>query len=243
MKFSKIKKEALKCLSGNWKNAIIVTLSYFCILFLIEFSILIFSTNYTINVLLSTLNFIISIPLSYGLTICFIKLKQRQMVHGFNFVSEGYHNFAKSWSLVSNILLKLVIPILLFILIYILMYLSRIVYFSALIPPNWIIVYKIFNIFLVVSLLAVIIWALIKYLSYALVFNIAYTNNYMSDDEVLAHSKLLMQNNKKRFLLFQLSFIGWGIISLLLYGIGLLWLIPYMKVSTHCFYEYLVKNK
>ena len=200
MKFSKIKKEALECLSGNWKSGIILTFSYFSILFLIEFSILIFSANYTVNILLSTLNFIISIPLSYGLTICFIKLKQLQTVRGFSFVSEGYHNFAKAWSLISNILLKLVIPILLFILIYILMYLSKIIYFSALIPPNWIIVYRIFNIFLVISLLAVIIWALIKYLSYALVFNIAYTNNYMSDDEVLAHSKLLMQNNKRNIM-------------------------------------------
>ena len=34
-----------------------------------------------------------------------------------------------------------------------------------------------------------------------------------------------------------LSFIGWGILSILSCGIGLLWLIPYMQAADAAFYE------
>jgi hypothetical protein len=40
-----------------------------------------------------------------------------------------------------------------------------------------------------------------------------------------------------------LSFIGWAFLSILVLGIGLLWLIPYMQISYMCFYEKLTKKE
>lgn len=42
------------------------------------------------------------------------------------------------------------------------------------------------------------------------------------------------------FLLY-LSFLGWGILSLLTLGIGLLWLIPYVYTSLAAFYDEFIR--
>ncbi|MGG3971250.1 DUF975 family protein, partial [Geobacillus stearothermophilus] len=38
-----------------------------------------------------------------------------------------------------------------------------------------------------------------------------------------------------------LSFLGWGILSLLTLGIGLLWLIPYVYTSLAAFYDEFIR--
>lgn len=56
-------------------------------------------------------------------------------------------------------------------------------------------------------------------------------------------SRKLMKGYKLRFFLLNLSFIGWGILSILTLGIGLLWLIPYFYVSNANFFLELIKER
>lgn len=52
----------------------------------------------------------------------------------------------------------------------------------------------------------------------------------------------MMQGNKGNLFVLEISFIGWSILAVLTFGIGFLWLAPYIQVSKTCFYEEL-KNK
>lgn len=54
--------------------------------------------------------------------------------------------------------------------------------------------------------------------------------------ECVQDSKALMDGHKGRLFLLHLSFIGWGLLSLLTFGIGALWLTPYMQAAEAGFY-------
>jgi uncharacterized membrane protein len=56
---------------------------------------------------------------------------------------------------------------------------------------------------------------------------------------VLKESTRMMKGHKMEYLLLQLSFLGWAILSILTAGIGLLWFIPYAQTTTAHFYEQL----
>ena len=60
-------------------------------------------------------------------------------------------------------------------------------------------------------------------------------------------SRKMMHGHKWEFFKLQLSFIGWGILSLFTIGIGYLWLTPYMMTTIAAFYqdvkgEYIMQN-
>ena len=52
----------------------------------------------------------------------------------------------------------------------------------------------------------------------------------------MKQSKNLMRGNKWRLFLLYLSFLGWLIFSVLTFGIGLLWIIPYITQTLVWFY-------
>ena len=49
--------------------------------------------------------------------------------------------------------------------------------------------------------------------------------------EAMNESKRMTQGHKMDLFILQLSFIGWGILATLTFGIGYFWLIPYMQVT------------
>ena len=58
----------------------------------------------------------------------------------------------------------------------------------------------------------------------------------MGTREALQMSISLMKGNKGRFFRLQLSFIGWALLSSLSFGIGFLWIQPYMNMAYTYFY-------
>jgi uncharacterized membrane protein len=54
--------------------------------------------------------------------------------------------------------------------------------------------------------------------------------------EAVNISKEMMRGNKGRLFCLVLSFIGWGFLCLFTFGIGYLWLIPYVQASVAAFY-------
>ena len=87
------------------------------------------------------------------------------------------------------------------------------------------------------ALLALYVWVAIKSLFYVLVYQVAYDNPNLSSKEVVEESEKLMTGNRGKYFVLQLSFIGWAILACLTFGIGFLWLTPYITISTICFYE------
>ncbi len=59
----------------------------------------------------------------------------------------------------------------------------------------------------------------------------------LSVSDALKYALFLMKGRFGQYLLLQLSFIGWFIIGTLVFGIGLLWVIPYHDVAIASFYD------
>lgn len=88
------------------------------------------------------------------------------------------------------------------------------------------------------QLLWVFLWTLlfiipgiIKSYSYCMSFYILADHPEITVREALNESKRMTQGHKLDLFILQLSFIGWGILATLTFGIGYFWLIPYMQVT------------
>lgn len=82
-----------------------------------------------------------------------------------------------------------------------------------------------------------IVPGIIAALRYSLVFYVLADNPKMRPLDALRRSKQLMVGHKWRLFVLQLSFIGWILLCIPTLGIGMLWVAPYMAVTTAHFYE------
>ena len=85
--------------------------------------------------------------------------------------------------------------------------------------------------------LLLLIPGIIASLSYSMSFYILHDNPEIGAKEALSASKSMMQGYKWKLFCLHLSFIGWGLLSVLTLGIGFLWLVPYIKASEANFYQ------
>ncbi|MBN1326795.1 MAG: DUF975 family protein [Candidatus Cloacimonetes bacterium] len=99
------------------------------------------------------------------------------------------------------------------------------------------------NLYVFLWSLLLIIPGIIAAYSYRMVFFILIDNPEMSVVEILRKSKAMMYGYKGKLFLLDLSFIGWAILSILTFGIGFIWLYPYMTASLTVFYEQLKGEK
>ncbi len=86
-------------------------------------------------------------------------------------------------------------------------------------------------------MLLFIIPGIVAAYSYAMTPYILAENPNLTAKEAINRSKLMMTGNRFRLFCLQLSFIGWMILSAFTYGIGTLWLNPYMQAATAAFYR------
>ena len=82
-----------------------------------------------------------------------------------------------------------------------------------------------------------IIPGIIASYSYAMTDYILAETPELTAKEAIERSKDMMEGNRWRLFCLEISFIGWGILSLLTLGIGSLWLTPYMEASMAAFYR------
>lgn len=62
-------------------------------------------------------------------------------------------------------------------------------------------------------------------------------NPSLSASEAINQSKSMMSGNKWRLFCLEFSFIGWGFLAALTFGIGNLWLTPYRHAAEAAFYR------
>ncbi|MCI8327632.1 MAG: DUF975 family protein [Lachnospiraceae bacterium] len=94
-----------------------------------------------------------------------------------------------------------------------------------------------------ILLIAGIIWGIKISLQYALIFYLFMDNPEMSVQRLFSESKELMNGNKLRLLYLSLSFIGMYLLGLLSFGIGLLWVTPYVNQTYAQFYLTVLREK
>lgn len=228
---SELRKMARESLKGNWGKGVCIILAYFLITFLIGFVMGFFEKNSFVYTLLYIAEIVITLPLSFGLIISFIKLKRNEQTSSFGFLSDGFSRFKRAWAVYFRTLVKLILPIICLILSVMLM-----VLLIMMTSKSWF-----FALIGVVLYIVTIVYVVSRSLLYSLAYFIAYDEPSLSSKECVEKSESLMLGNRGNYLLLELSFIGWAFLACLTFGIGFLWLIPYMQVSLVCFYEKVAK--
>lgn len=282
------RKEARQCLKGKWMKGVLITLLYSLVEFL--FNLVIQYTNNSAPLassIISIINTIISVPLSFGLTVSFMKLKRGEDISYTDFFKIGFNSFKKAWSLWYRMFLKLLLPIVCVIISTILLlvgiaYSYQSTFYEEATDDSY--SYSLYDddylyddeiedlsdsdlydeedaddisilddfdlsdsssvliILSVILLFISSIYLYVKSLSVVLTYNIGYDEDNLSSKEVVLKSQSLMNGNKGNYFVLTLSFIGWAILSAFTFGIGFLWLLPYIQVSVVCFYDAISGN-
>ncbi|MCL2209658.1 MAG: DUF975 family protein [Treponema sp.] len=105
------------------------------------------------------------------------------------------------------------------------------------------ILYLLQTIYIFLWSLLLIVPGIIKCLGYSMAFFILRDNPEINAMDALKQSIAMMKGYKWKLFCLCLSFIGWMILCVFTFGIGLLWLCPYVYLSLANFYEDLKKNQ
>lgn len=236
MNLSSFRAKAREKLSGKWGKAACITLAYMAINFIFN-TILSYSFN-GLNTILSIGFAIINVPLAYGLLIQFVKLYNGEDTSAFNFFTLGFNNFARAWKVALNVFLKLLVPFILLIISSILLTSLGIVFYWTQ-PANLTVLVICLAIICPVSL----IWLIVKSYYYIMSDVISIEETELQPKDTVAKSKELMTNNRWKFFILDLSFIGWALLASLTFGIGMLWLLPYIQLTHIAFYKHISKKE
>ncbi|WP_300380979.1 DUF975 family protein [Clostridium sp.] len=90
-----------------------------------------------------------------------------------------------------------------------------------------------------IGMILLIVPGIILIYSYSQCFYLMAEDPKLSITECMKKSRHLMKGHKGELFLLHLSFLGWGILAVLTAGIGILWLNPYVKVTSTYYYLYL----
>lgn len=237
MTSSQLRTKARESLKGKWGKAALITFIYSLIVWVIDF---ILSFIPGIGGIILT---VISLPISYGFLVSFMKLKRNEEVSYVDFLSLGFSNFGKVWGVFGNMILKLIVPVVLVVIFVIGMVFSGVgiaaetTISGSSTSFSWLLIILAFGYF------ASILFLTVKGYLYTLSYYILYDNPDKTGKEIVEESERLMKGNRWSFFWLGLTFIGWVILSAFTLYIGLFWLIPYVLVTYIAFYESLAGTK
>lgn len=79
---------------------------------------------------------------------------------------------------------------------------------------------------------------IIKSISYSMSMYILAENKGKAAHECIAESKAMTEGHKMELFVLSLSFIGWGLLCGITFGIAAIWVIPYMQATfTNAYYS------
>lgn len=238
-----IRKQAREALTGKWGKSALIILTYFAISLVLSLLNSLSKDIEFLKFIIKIATIIINIPIAFGLINSFFRLKNGEEVKFYDFLIFGFKNFGRGWKIAGNILLKMWLPILLYIVAIIIITIGAAIGISAGVIAKSTAVLIITYITCAILFIAAFAFMIIKSLNYTVSYIVACDNVELSAKEAVEESEKLMKGYRGKYVLLQLSFIGWIILSLLTIYIGLLWLIPYMQIASIFFYEYIKENK
>ena len=98
------------------------------------------------------------------------------------------------------------------------------------------------TLFVMLWSLLLIVPGVIMAIAYSMTPYILVDEPQLSVMDALRKSEQMMRGRKMEFFLLELSFIGWFLLSCITFGVGLLWLEPYMTGTIAAYYEDLKKE-
>jgi len=228
-------------LTGKWGKAALLMLVYIILIAIVSFVLNL------IPVVGSLAYAVISVPLSFGLVVTYMKLKRGEDVTYTEFFNNGFNAFGRVWGVVLWTFVKLLAPTIIMIIAMIIMaFGGTMLGVGSLADSGSASASVLGGIIFVLGLVGTIgssIWLTVKSYLYKLTMYLLNDNPTMSSKEVVEESARLMQGNRWRLFCLEFSFIGWAILASFTFGIGMLWLAPYMVVAEIEFYENLSGNK
>lgn len=105
---------------------------------------------------------------------------------------------------------------------------------------NWLsnfLTYLLQQVYIILWTLLFIIPGIIKMYSYSMTMYIKSQNPEMGHNEAITLSRKLMDGKKEGLFHLHLTFLGWALLAVLTFGIGFIFLLPYMQASNVAFYE------
>ena len=194
---------------------------------------------------ISIVELIVEIPLAFGLIISLLKFYKGEDVKAFDFFKTGFNNFKKAWAIAWNIFLKMIVPFICLVVVIVAMILSlgASIYTVSFTNSNASNAPLAVVALLVIAYIAVMIWFICKSLYYSLAYIIAADDETLTAKEAVEKSKELMTNNRSKLFFLELSFIGWAFLTAFTFGIGMLWLMPYIEFAIFAFYMFLNGSK
>lgn len=64
-----------------------------------------------------------------------------------------------------------------------------------------------------------------------------YDNPNMTAKQIVEESERIMKGQRGKYFGLELSFFGWILLTMLTFGIGIIFLMPYIQISIAIFYE------
>lgn len=205
-------------LSGNWGKSIGVLVVYMILLVGVSL----------IPLVGPFMQLIFSAPLVVGLTMFFLATVRKQ-INPFSLLLAGFNCFGTSlctYLLVSLILMAWMIPFSIIAVLLVFIHLDPVTTAAL-----WAV--------LALSMIALMIPLQMRY---GLALYVVADNPSVRARQAIRRSIELMKGNYWRLGLFWLRFIGWQLLCVLTFGIGLIWLAPYYMAAMTAFYDDLSTN-
>lgn len=231
MKNKEIRAKARDAYHDNWGKYLGLNFMYFLIIFAMMFLCF-------IPVVGSIAVMICTIPIAYGYTVNLAKLKKGETTKFTDFLSLGFSNFGRAWALYGWTLVKIILWSLLLIGG---VFAITIIMAMSVISANEVII-GLISLIGIVAMVALYVLYFAKILLYVLAQTIAAYNPDKLPKDSVEHSAKLMKGKRWKYIGLYLSFTGWMILCSFTFGMGYVFLLPYISLALLCFYESLDKE-
>ncbi len=258
---SDFRAEARRRLSGKWGKAVCICLAFLLTSFVIGFIQGLLPEEGFLALVAYIAAVVIEVPIQFGLTFAFFKLYFGEDVKAFDFLGLGFKdgNFSRSWKVSFSIIKKMVLPIVLVVIAMIFLVFCVGGLVASSVTMGILDTYSSYNTnslattssafsgFSIFALIIAIVLMIVGYILtitrgyyYSMSNFIAFENPSMAPMDCVLRSKEIMTNNRGKLFCLQFSFIGWAFLAAFTFGIGMLWLLPYIQFATIAFYVALV---
>ena len=229
---AELKQQAKDSLKGRWGTAIAIILIYQLIIWGISMV-----ANFVPGIG-SIAALVITVPLSFGFAGQMLKFSRGEEVGLCDYFKIGFDNFGKSWSITGHTILKL-LPAFLAYVLSLIITMGMVIYATSTEKVEIIGLVAIIGVVLVVFS---IIFLMVRSYLYVLTEYVGNDRADLDGKASVERSENLMKGHRWEFFVLQLSFIGWELLCILTFGIGFLFLEPYIDVTNVKFYDSLIKD-
>ena len=232
-KINDLKEQALATLKGKWGSFVGLTFLYI-LLYVLASGLTQFGTIFagssfkTLAIVFTIIGAIVTIlfvPMQYGYYIAHLNSSRQDLPADVGDLFCGYKRFVDVFVTLLLQFLAIFAAMLPFIIFYVVM-----------IMKGWFFAHTFLNCIIALLLM---IPGLILGLAYTMVPFILHDHPELHPAGVLAESRMMMRGHKWELFLLVLSFFGWMILAVITFGIGFLWLAPYMQMTITKYYEQL----